>query len=85
MPFNDFSEQVLALVDKRAADKGYNQTGPDGKNALFEFVREMGLSHAEGEIVYKVVRYHQKRDPEDLLKAAAWAFLLWRYTGDKPK
>ena len=38
--------------------------------------------HALGEITYKVIRYAKRRDPNDLLKIAAWAFLIWHI--DRP-
>lgn len=78
MTFDTFSQEIHSLLDATAKSKGYNDTGADGDNQLFSFCQKMGLGHAEGEIVYKVVRYHKKRNPEDLLKIAAWAFLLWR-------
>jgi len=78
--FQDFAQQARELVDGQAASKGYNQTGAEGPNALFDFVQNMGLSHAEGELVYKVVRWHNRHDKADLLKIAAWAFLLWLHT-----
>jgi hypothetical protein len=31
------------------------------------------------EIVYKARRYGARRNDEDLLKIAAWAFLTWRH------
>ena len=78
--FQDFAQQARELVDTQAASKGYNQTGAEGPNALFDFCGNMGLTHAEGEIVYKVVRWHNRHDKADLLKIAAWAFLLWLHT-----
>ena len=75
--FDEFARQARDLVDAQAASKGYNSTGAEGPNALFDFTHNMGLSHAEGEIVYKVVRWHSKRDKADLLKIVGWAFLLW--------
>ena len=75
-----FQERVRALLEPTAASKGYSTTGIDGKNALYEFVQEMaGPGHALGEIVYKARRYGARRNDEDLLKIAAWAFLAWRH------
>ena len=68
--FPVFAESSLELLDGVAEKKGY-----DGE--LFKFCQRMGLSHAEGEIIYKVVRYNRKHNPEDLVKIASWAFLIW--------
>lgn len=81
-----FLIQVRALLEPTAASKGYSTTGIDGKNALYEFVQAMtGPGHALGEIVYKARRYGAKKNPEDLLKIAAWAFLAWRHHDATPK
>ena len=74
--FDEFCLGVKELLGKCSEGKGYSQSGES--DLLSEFVRKMGLSHPEGEIVYKIVRYHQKGDKEDLLKIAAWAMILWR-------
>ena len=78
--FDEFARQARELVDAQAASKGYNQTGAEGPNALFAFVRNMGLNIAEGEMVYKVIRWHAKRDKRDLAKIVGWAFLEWLHT-----
>ena len=77
----EFVAQVEQLLAPTAAGKGYSTTGVDGQNPLFEFVSGVaqGPGHALGEIVYKAVRYGRKRNPEDVLKIAAWAFLVWRH------
>lgn len=80
MTFEDFSGAVRDLVEGKAQDKGYNETGPDGPNELFDFVYGIaGDGHALGEIVYKAKRYARKHNPEDLLKAAAWAYLILKH------
>jgi len=38
-----------------------------------------GHAHALGEIVYKARRYAAKRNVEDVLKIAAWAYLIWKH------
>lgn len=38
-----------------------------------------GPGHTLGEITYKTIRYAKRRDPNDLLKVAAWAYLVWRF------
>ena len=79
--FDEFCAAVYGLLSQTAAMKSYNRTGTDGPNPLYEFVREMSGSdaHALGEIVYKAKRFSAKRDIEDVLKIAAWAFLIWKY------
>ncbi len=75
--YETFTKNVRGLLstDKR----GYNQTGPDGPNQLQDFVHDIaGHGHALGEIIYKVVRFAHTRDPRDIEKIAAWAFLIWR-------
>lgn len=80
MTFDDFTTQVRALLEPTAAGKGYSTTGVDGQNALYEFVQQMaGPGHALGEICYKARRYAAKGNPEDVLKIAAWAFLILKH------
>lgn len=78
-----FFTDIRAAVTDGAASKGYNATGPDGPNALYEFILHVnhGPGHAVGEAIYKLIRYSQKHNEEDLIKCAAWAFLLWKYHG----
>ena len=84
MTFDEYTAQVRALLEPTAASKGYNATGVDGKNELFEFVHGMaGDGHALGECVYKIKRYAAKGNPEDLLKVAAWVFLVLRHKAAK--
>ena len=79
--FDSFCAAVYVLLSRTAAQKNYNRTGTDGPNPLYEFVRDMTGSdaHALGEIVYKAKRFSAKHDIEDILKIAAWAFLIWKY------
>jgi hypothetical protein len=81
MTFDEFVTQVRALLEPTAKGKGYSSTGVDGHNALYEFVQGTvgGDGHAIGEIIYKAKRYAAKGNPEDLLKAAAWAFLVLKH------
>ncbi len=83
-PFTSFCEAVRALLDESAADKGYHRAGLAGPNPLYAFVAETagGPGHALGEIIYKVRRYAARRNPEDLVKVAAWAYLVWCF--DRP-
>jgi hypothetical protein len=84
--FDNFAAEVRALLEPTAAGKGYNQTGADGPNELFDFVEALagGYGHALGEIVYKARRFASKGNPEDVLKIAAWAFLIWRHKWNNP-
>lgn len=78
--FAEFIDKVKALLEPTAAGKGYNTTGIDGQNDLYEFVQSFASDHhALGEIVYKAKRYAAKGNPEDILKIAAWAFLVWKH------
>lgn len=79
--FQQFSEEVSKLMNGTAAGKGYAAEGPDGPNPLYEFVQTMdgGHGHALGEIVYKARRFASKGNEEDVLKIAAWAFLVWKH------
>ena len=79
LPFTAFCEAVRDLLDETAAAKGYSHTGLTGPNPMYEFVAETagGPGHALGELIYKVRRYAARRDPEDLVKIAAGAYLVW--------
>lgn len=84
LPFASFCEAVRDLLNESAADKGYHRSGLTGPNRLYELVAETagGPGHAIGEIIYKVRRYAARGDREDLLKVAAWAYLIWQF--DRP-
>jgi hypothetical protein len=78
--FANFQTLVADLLLKKAVEKGYSGGGKAGGRKLIDFVAEEiadGDGHALGEIVYKARRYKNKRNPEDLVKVAAWAFLAW--------
>lgn len=79
--FETFESRVRELLDPTAQAKGYSTTGVDGENRLYAFVEDTvgGPGHAIGEALYKITRYAAKRNPEDLEKLAAWAFLMWRH------
>ena len=79
--FTGFVFNVRELLELFARTKGYNLTGPDGENELYDFVSRLadGPGHALGEIVYKCQRYASNRDKKDLEKIAAWAFLVWKH------
>ena len=80
-PFASFCEAVSDLLDQQAANKGYHGSGLSGPNPMYAFVAETagGPAHALGEIHYKTRRYAARRDPKDLEKIAAWAYLVWRF------
>ena len=80
--FEAFVSLIQDAVDKGAKEKGYNRTGVEGKNEMFQFLNGTVApndSHALGEIIYKAVRYSNKHDKTDLVKIAAWAFLIWKH------
>ncbi len=79
--FDQFCAQVRRLLDQDATNKGYHAAGPDSENPLYTFIDETvgGPHHAVGEVIYKMRRYSARRQPEDLAKAAAWCFLIWRH------
>ena len=81
MTFEAFVSEVRGLLEPTAAGKGYNASGVDGPNDLYQFVQTMsgGHQHALGEIVYKARRYAAKGNREDVLKIAAWAFLILKH------
>lgn len=74
--FSAFMREVGSQLGEGAEGKGYNSKGPDGENHLFHV---SGVEHACGEIIYKAVRFRKRRSKEDMLKAAAWAFLAWKH------
>ena len=84
--FNAFCAGVYELLQQKAKDKQYNATGTEGPNPLYEFVRSMTGSdaHALGEIIYKAKRFSATGQIEDVLKIAAWAFLVWKYNHTRP-
>ena len=75
--FEDFMEQARELVMDRAKEKGYNDKGED-KNELMSFTNQFFPGHPYGEVLYKLIRYQRKKNKEDLLKAAAWIYLIWK-------
>ena len=82
--FRAFCSEVEAALTATAAGKGYNATGVDGENRVYAVIHDAtgGHGHAIGEIVYKALRYARKRDPHDLVKLAAWAFLVFKHHQD---
>jgi hypothetical protein len=77
--WTQFTDSVKILLEPTASEKGYNTTGVKGKNELYEFVSSHASGHALGEIIYKAVRYGKKKDKNDILKIAAWAYLIWKF------
>src|SRR3972149_6139271 len=73
--FAEFSDRVYEILTKVASNKGYALR--DKGEALFKFVEDEFGGHALGEVVYKAVRFNHKKEPEDLVKIAAWAYLVW--------
>ena len=87
MTFDEFMADVRALLEPTASGKGYNRTGVDGPNDLYRFVAGTvgGDGHAIGEVIYKMVRYGAKQNPEDVKKAAAWCFLILKHRAERTK
>lgn len=81
MTFDEFVKGVHAQLAGHAEAKGYNLGGPDVDNVLYRFIQTTvsGDGHPIGEIIYKARRYAAKRDPADMLKIAAWAFLVLKH------
>jgi len=70
-------DEGRTIIEAKASEKGYNKTGADGDNELFDFCARHFPGQPFGEVVYKLVRYQNKGDETDLFKAAAWLFLIW--------
>lgn len=79
--FERFCAEVKTLLTGAAAAKGYNSAGVDGPNEVYAFVRRAtaGDAHALGEIIYKVLRYERRQDVQDVVKIAAWAYLVYHH------
>ncbi len=73
----DFYLEIEKVVSKKAKEKGYYVEGEDSGRNLYDFIGKYASGHGIGEIIYKAIRWTRKRDPEDLIKIAAWAFLEW--------
>jgi len=76
---NEFKAQVTTALNGKAEDKGYSAGGDSGGRPMLDAVALVvgEGTHPAGEILYKLARYRAKRNPEDLVKVAAWAFLMW--------
>jgi hypothetical protein len=82
--FDRFSQDVEQLLSKTAESKGYLKAGiPEDTNNLYTMIQQAlcrgGHGHALGEIVMKAVRYAERGEKTDLLKMAAWAYLIWQH------
>ena len=86
LTYKQFVEQVERLLGNTASGKGYSE-GADAPLELYDFVAEYvggnRHGHALGEIIYKTVRFARKGNVEDILKAAAWAFLVAKHCDNK--
>jgi hypothetical protein len=77
--FESFVGEIRELFGK-SVNKGYGPMQPDSPNQLYEFMQQFfSDDHALGEIVYKAIRYKNKRNPEDLVKIAGWAWLVFMH------
>jgi hypothetical protein len=84
----EFLKQTAGVLGEEALGKGY--AGSSGAAAiedsrLADFVADLELPHAEGELLYKLVRWHRKRNLVDLLKIVSWAFIIWRRESHSPR
>lgn len=77
--FDDFTAEMKRKVIGQAKEKGYITGNEDSGRNLYDFIdRYIGNhGHAIGEIIYKAVRFSRRKDPQDIVKVAAWAFLVW--------
>lgn len=75
----EFQAEINKALNGKAEDKGYSAGGDSGGRPMLDAVALIAGegTHPIGEILYKVARWKAKRNPEDLVKVAAWAFLLW--------
>lgn len=82
---NRFFNEVRTIFQE-AQQKGYSRGAEGDGRDLLDFIKTHFGNHATGEAVYKLVRFQKKGDPKDLLKAAAWIFLIWdqQRRQDKP-
>jgi hypothetical protein len=82
LTYKEFIVQVERLLGGTASGKGYSERA-DAPLELYDFVAEYvggnKHGHALGEIIYKTVRFARKGNVEDILKAAAWAFLVAKH------
>lgn len=77
--FESFIGEIRQIFGK-SVSKGYGPMQPDDPNPLYDFMLTFfSNDHALGEIIYKAIRYRNKRNPEDLIKIAAWAWLVWMH------
>jgi hypothetical protein len=77
--FASFVGEIQSLFEK-SVNKGYGPMQPDSPNQLYEFMQAFfSDDHALGEIVYKAIRYKNKRNPDDLVKIAGWAWLVFMH------
>jgi hypothetical protein len=67
----EFQNKVRIMLLGQALHKGYRLRDLD------DFMNLYFRDHALGEIVYKAIRYQRLKNQEDLVKIAAWAFLLY--------
>ena len=75
--FAQFFRAVRQIVLGKAQEKGYSKGADGDGRELLDFIKSQFGDHPEGEIVYKLIRWRSKKNPEDLLKAAAWIFLIY--------
>lgn len=74
------------ILTSKAASKGYMHQGEilGSTNSVYRMVEAAFEGHPGGEVIYKLLRYKAKRDPEDLAKAAAWIALMYAAHHESP-
>lgn len=72
----EFHKSLDEILLFAAKTKGYHGAATDGRK-LFDEAHTENYGHPIGEIKYKLRRFQSTRDPIDIVKVAAWAFLIW--------
>lgn len=71
----DFTREIEEVIGVTAGKKGYLKKDRHLASRIYE---EFGRGHMLGEIATKITRYNHIQNYDDLVKIAAWAFLLAR-------
>ena len=71
-PGIDFFNHLPQPIDDQIGGQHYLSLNPQP----FDVVRDCNLSHAEGEILYHLIRHKMKNGKGDLLKCIHWLTLI---------
>lgn len=74
---DDYVREIKEILLLAAKTKGYHGDETDGRLMYDNIILLAGEGHASGEIIYKIARYRRTKDPKDIAKIGAWAFLIW--------